>query len=304
MAAGAKIEVRRVPALTPLGAERGCSFAVRTAGPDDLGFIDSLQKTFRNEVGFLPRAALREHVEKGRVSIGFENGDAAGYILIKPGYQGDPRNAILYQCAIEYSAQRRLLGRCLLEHALSLCPSGTKLASAWVAQDIEANHFWEHCGFQPIAARRGSASRGRVHLFWQRRTDPADAGTALTAPRVTRGGLMRRASAVMPLERGGAWRAVRTEEIPEAAAGEVAPGGVAAGGPPSVREQGRAFVRGGGEWLYIIVNGVGRYLPVVASLEVPEFMDLPGSSVAMGGAGGAGSGVAMPRSRIPLLKAA
>jgi hypothetical protein len=316
-------------AMRALGAERGLPFTVRTARPEDFRFIDSLQKKFSSEVGFLPRAAMEAHIAKGRVSIGFENDEPAGYILIKERYQGDPAQAILYQCAIEYSAQRHLLGSSLLEHAISLCPSPpVKVASAWVAQDIEANFFWEKCGFEPIAARRGSKRKGRVHIYWQRKVQgitgqrPVPPASHLNViPKVTRGGLMREKRAVIKIEAGMEWRNLRPEDFPEVeeAALTPDPSGLTCGPKAgargeqtlSVEQLRRKFVQGASEWMWVIINGVGRYLPVMVQIEVPEFMDLPGQvSVAVGGESAAHSftgGTAVPRlpsSRIPGLAAA
>jgi len=301
------IELPRISSMIALGADKGLPFTVRTAVPTDLKFVDSLQKKFSNEVGFLPLAALEGNIAKNRIAIGFENDEPAGYILGKPRYKGDSELAILYQCAIEYSAQRHMLGSSLLEHAVGLFPPPSKLACAWVAQDIEANFFWEACGFEPIAARRGSRRKGRVHIFWERRIDPNDAQTQLRHPDATHGGLMREKRIVVPIEAGDAWKKLKPEDFPEPPeeGGRSAAGKSRAGGGKqkaesklSLDELRRKFVYGANDWMWVIINGVGRYLPVVQDLDVPQFMDLPGRAIVS--APGVVDGE-VPRSRIPGL---
>lgn len=309
MARGRDIELPRIASMMALGAGKGLPFTVRTAVPSDVKFIDALQKRFSNEVGFLPLAALDANIVKNRIAIGFENDEPAGYILGKPNYKGDPELAILYQCAIEYSAQRHMLGSSLLEHAVGLFPPPSALACAWVAQDIEANFFWEACGFEPIAARRGSKRKGRVHIFWQRRIDPRNKTVELRHPDMTHGGLMREKRIVVPIEAGDAWKKLKPEDFPEPAPSE----GDGRAGRRQSRRSGRAgkddgrkspdelrrrFLFGVSDWMWVIINGVGRYLPVVNELEVPGFMDQPGAVVVQ--VPGQVS-AAVPRSRIPGL---
>lgn len=272
--------------------------------------VDSLQKRFNREVGFLPMCALEGHLKRNRISIGFENDEPAGYILVKENYLRDPEHAVLYQCAIEYDARRHLLGSALLEHAISLCPRRTRVASAWVAQDIDANFFWEACGFAPVAARKGSVSHRRVHIFWQKVLGTGSAlrhgsgpggrgqkGDALSKiPEATRGGLMREKRAVIRIDANDeGWKDLSPEDFPEVEDEEKTltphPSPRGRGGQEekvSIQDARRAFVYGAQDWMYVIINGVGRYLRVMHEIEVPEFVDIVPQAV-----------LSIPSSQIP-----
>ena len=272
---------------------------IRLATPTDFPFVDSLQKTFRNQVGFLPRQAIEGKIARGQVSIALENGEPAAYLLGQGGYQRDPSFGIIYQAAVSYDARRRLLGTALVQHFvdhLDPPPHSVRLIGLWCAQDIEANEFWSACGFEPIAAREGSRRRGRVHSVWGGRT-PLGAREPLRFPRATSGGLMRARREVTPVAPGQGYRQV---VLPgEARAGDgVCEGACADGGAtgsgshgsqsrgtrdgvresrrrmakPSLREQQRAFLHGGSKHVCIIIGGVMKYVPV-APFEPPSFVE-------------------------------
>jgi len=285
---------------------------IRGALPGDVAFLDHLQKTYRKQLGFLPRVALEGHVERGRVSIAFENGEPAAYLLGKGNYLRDPHFAVVYQAAVSYDARRRLLGTALVQHFIDHLPGATRLVGLWCAQDIEANEFWSACGFEAVAARHGSKSRGRVHIFWVGRT-ARGRNEPIRIPRFTRGGLMREQREVYALEPGDAYREVVLPERgprkgphpqplsqprngergdaegsragrprhPERGGSETCPTGETCStgeGRPTkatLAEMQRAF-RYGGETtkhVCVVIAGVTRYLPV-APFDMPEFADV------------------------------
>lgn len=176
---------------------------IRSAVPGcgrDLKFIDHLQKKFSEQVGFLPRVALEAHIAKLRVSLVLENDEPAAYLLGKGNYLRDPHFGIIYQAAVSYDARRRLIGTALVQHLMDHMEPGVRLIGLWCAQDIEANEFWNACGFEAIAARHGSKRRGRVHIFWVGRT-ARGAHEPMRYPKVTHGGLMRESREVYGLDK-------------------------------------------------------------------------------------------------------
>jgi hypothetical protein len=73
-----------VPAA-PLPEAR-CSVSVRAAAPDDLPFVDALQKMHSHMVGFFPRKQIEKNIADGQVLIAEEG----GFVLDDP-----PRQACL-----------------------------------------------------------------------------------------------------------------------------------------------------------------------------------------------------------------
>jgi len=262
-----------------------------------------LQKKFRKQVGFLPRQALEEKVAKGQVSIAFENGEPAAYILGQGSYHRDPVFGIIFQAAVSYDARRRLLGTALVQHFMDCMQPHVRLIGLWCAQDIEANEFWSACGFEPLAARRGSESRGRVHIFWVGRTPAGErAGEAIRFPGLrsgtaTSGGLMRARREVVAVKRGESYRGVivpqRVEPADPASASPVRSpalspsrgekrgkkegsqkGGVRRSEPRmSLAEQQRAFFYGSAQHICIVVCGVTRYVQV-APFDIPTLAEV------------------------------
>lgn len=281
---------------------------IRTAvpGAQDLAFIDHLQKKYSHQLGFLPRQALEAKIERGQVSIAFENDEPAAYVLGNGNYLRDPHFGVIYQAAVSYDARRRLMGTALVQHFIdNMCPN-VRLVGLWCAQDIEANEFWSACGFEAIAARHGSRRRGRVHIFWvgrvQRNTGQRPMPLEpLRYPRSTRGGLMRARREVYAIEPGSAYREI---ELPPEVEGEASReekgsrdgdpassgGGGSEGsrgkragrrsparrrchGAGSLSEAQRAFRYGGSKHICVVIAGATRYLPV-APFDMPDFADL------------------------------
>jgi hypothetical protein len=278
------------------GCQGGIQRAGLPGGGGDLKFLDHLQKKYSNQLGFLPRQALEWNIERGNVSLALENDEPAAYLLGRPGYMHDPHFGIIYQAAVSYDAQRRLLGTALVQHfvdrlsaagvpGLQSVPGagvpgagGVKLIGLWCAQDIEANEFWNSCGFEAIAARHGSRRKGRVHIFWVGRTPRASANDPLRYPKQTRGGLMRERRAVYGIAPGSEYKEVVLPPSPPEVNGRTAQASSrrpAAKRPQRVSliEQQRAFRFGSAGHICVVIAGATRYLPV-APFEMPDFTDL------------------------------
>jgi GNAT superfamily N-acetyltransferase len=257
-------------------------------GTGDVLFLDHLQKKYAHQVGFLPMQALEANIERGNVSLALENDEPAAYLLGKGNYLRDPHFGILYQTAVSYDARRRLLGTALVQHYIDNMEPSARLIGLWCAQDIDANEFWNACGFEAIAARHGSRRKGRIHIFWVGRT-PRGAGEELRYPRFTHGGLMRERREVFGLKPGDEYKEVVLPELADPHLG-APPRSHGGGGPHprplSRRERGgrrrpaaslaelqRAFRYGQGQHICVVIAGVTRYLPV-APFEMPNFTDL------------------------------
>ena len=277
--------IRTKEQLAKLPADEHRCVEIRAAQPGggDLKFLDHLQKRFSQQVGFLPRQALEWNIERGKVSIALENGEPAAYLLGKGNYLRDPHFGIIYQAAVSYDARRRLMGTALVQHFMDHMEPEVRLIGLWCAQDIEANEFWQACGFEPIAARHGSRRKGRVHIFWVGRT-MRGRHEALRYPRSTKGGLMREHREVFGLKPGEVYTEVSLPELGEQPRAQRR-GRVK---PATLAEMQRAFRYGQTQHVCVVIAGVTKYLPV-APFELPNFTDL--AKVMTGAAGAGGRGV-------------
>lgn len=257
---------------------------IRQAQPGDVTFLDHLQKKFREQVGFLPKRALETNIASGRVSLALENDEPAAYLLGKGNYLRDPHFGIIYQAAVSYDARRRLMGTALVQHFIDHMEPTVRLIGLWCAQDIEANEFWSACGFEAIAARHGSRSRGRVHIFWVGRT-PRGRHEALRYPRCTQGGLMREQREVFGLKPGEAYQEVELPALPESKGEARRRRSNGRAVQRLLAEQQRAFRYGGGKHICVVIAGLTRHLPV-APFDIPNFTDLARVMSATGAASG------------------
>jgi hypothetical protein len=110
--------------------------------------------------------------------------------------------------------QRNLIGATLLKHVFERAAYGCRLFSCWCAQDIQANWFWEACGFVPLAFRTGSRAKQRVHIFWQRRIRQDDEITPYWYPALTKAGAVREDRIVLPIPPGTHWRDAKPIILP------------------------------------------------------------------------------------------
>lgn len=281
-------------AKLPAGEHKCVTIRSAMPGAKDIAFLDSLQKKYSNQVGFLPTVALEANIERANVSIALENDEPAAYLLGKGNYLRDPHFGIIYQAAVSYDARRRLMGTALVQHFIDHMAPGIRLIGLWCAQDIEANEFWNACGFEAIAARHGSRRKGRVHIFWVGRT-PRGKSEPLRYPRFTRGGLMREHREVFGLQPGEEYKEVVLPELPPEvdAKPSVVSRQRSAGAKKSrqpklsLAEMQRAFRYGQGKHICVVIAGVTKYLPV-APFEMPNFTDLARSMVAIPGVPGEG----------------
>ncbi|MEM9752366.1 MAG: hypothetical protein AAF916_03180 [Planctomycetota bacterium] len=133
-----------------------------------------------------------------------------GYLIAADTYFKREDVGLIYQMNIDPAYRRSFVAANLLQQVWETWPWGVKLCGLWCAQDLEANYFWEKCGFKPIAFRAGSSrgkvtnlddstSEGRVHLYWQRRIRSGDVETPYWYPSKTGGGAMREDRVVFPM---------------------------------------------------------------------------------------------------------
>lgn len=148
-----------------LVAQQNCQ---RTATQKDRSFLESLQRKFSNQIGFLPAQAIDAYIEIGAYTIALENDQPAGFILSRPSLRWQPALASVTQAAVAMDAQRRHIGLALLNRIVSqLVPGQTTGIQAVCRIGLEANEFWHAAGFTPICHLRGENARKKDLIVWR-----------------------------------------------------------------------------------------------------------------------------------------
>jgi hypothetical protein len=203
--------------------------SVRAATMDDLPFIDALQKKHTKQVGFMPTKQLEGKIKAGHVLVAWASRpcsedtgkmpvlqeERVGYLIGNDQYFKRDDVGIIYQINIAQGKRRALVGASLLKAQFERSAYGCRLYCCWCAQDIEANRFWESMGFVPLAFRAGSATKSRIHIFWQKRIRSGDEGTPWWFPAQTNSGSIREDRLVLPIPPGTHWSDAKPIILPE-----------------------------------------------------------------------------------------
>jgi N-acetylglutamate synthase-like GNAT family acetyltransferase len=129
----------------------------------EIKYIVSLSQRHYEQIGFIPEPKIRAYNEKGQVYLARENGDFCGFLLFGKNWP----NIKIYQAVIQYDARRRYHGYNLVGKLIKYADKhGFATISLWCANDLDANEFWQECGFQFIQTRDGGNKRGRKHNRW------------------------------------------------------------------------------------------------------------------------------------------
>lgn len=125
-----------------------------------LAYVVALQKRNHEALGFIPRAALSEKIELGRIWLATENGDPAGFL--HHGSLAAPEVRI-FQAAVQYDARRRHLGLALVSDLLARArAAGARGVSLRCLDFLDANDFWTAAGFARLTTEPGA--RGTLNV--------------------------------------------------------------------------------------------------------------------------------------------
>lgn len=145
----------------PLG-----SITIRTAGPNDFRYIDSLQRLHVNNTGFVPTTAIRDHLERQSYALLTINGDPVGYSMSSGGIRKPHR---LIQVAIQEDAWRTGLGTILIRLSLQKAAKTPRLhMTASVRDGLPMNTVLPTTGAQITGFDTSPKARHRklVHYAW------------------------------------------------------------------------------------------------------------------------------------------
>jgi hypothetical protein len=140
--------------------------ACRVAAHVDAPYIIDLQNKNRESIGFLPKMAITERIDKGRCFIGLLHGEPFGYLLFDIGVE---RVNVLQAC-IQYDARRRLYGAALYQWGVAKWDTGRVRLKC--AADLESNLFWQSMGLVCVGVVDGGKRRGRKINVWNHHLRP------------------------------------------------------------------------------------------------------------------------------------
>jgi hypothetical protein len=185
--------------------------AVWDGSASDASFILSLQDKHRRELGWLTPVAIGEYLSRGVVTVGRLNNDRAAYLLGDAGGQRRPDTCRIVQACVQYDARHRRLGKAVVEAYLRRLPLWINHCTLWCASDLEANEFWQACGFRAVAVRAGSRRNGRTHILWHRQLAFGERVRPFTPPPATGGEQSRNAGPVTLIPPEVPWSQFVTE---------------------------------------------------------------------------------------------
>lgn len=145
----------------PLG-----SVTIAQAVDQDYCYIDALQRQLVNNVGFVPRTAIRNHLERRSYNLLRINGQPVGYAMQAGGIRKPFR---LIQVAIQPDAWRTGLGTLLIRLALATARTKPKSdMTATVRQGLPMNQVVTATGAQIASYDLTPKARKRplIHYTW------------------------------------------------------------------------------------------------------------------------------------------
>lgn len=142
------------------------SIDVRIATPEDLAFLDSLQRKHVNNTGFVPRAAISDHLDRQSYHLLSINGQPTGYAMQAGGTRKPLR---LIQVALSEDAWRFGLGTVLIQLALRKAKTALKTGmTATVRDGLPMNKVVTAAGATPTGrdTTPTARARDRIHYTW------------------------------------------------------------------------------------------------------------------------------------------
>lgn len=130
-----------------------------------------LQDAVASQVGYLPPPAIEQFIETANIRIALNNSEPCGFLTIRPRRQCARHVSVILQTAIQFDSRRDSHARQLVEHEIrEMIQRGQQHIECWCRSDLDANLFWNACGFRAIAHRDVPSVRGRRgggHILWR-----------------------------------------------------------------------------------------------------------------------------------------
>lgn len=137
---------------------------------DDLRAVDELMKRYSQWLGFLPREALQNYLEKGTVlGATTDDGQLVGYLLYADRYD---YFRITHLCVLE-EYQRQGIAKRLVD-GLKGIASTQKVIKLNCRRDFPANSLWNKLGFVALDEKPGRSKEGHLLTIWHFTLAPED----------------------------------------------------------------------------------------------------------------------------------
>lgn len=142
---------------------------IRLAQSEDLPHILALQKTESNRVGFLPSAALKEHIDEGRALVAVSrNGVRVAYLVGRRKLRDQPWVRPITQIVVLNGERRKGIATLLVLRWCTLAQAdGQDIVQAWTREDLQANMMWPALGFVAICGKEPKTARGKSAILWR-----------------------------------------------------------------------------------------------------------------------------------------
>lgn len=137
---------------------------IKIANNRDLSYVIHLQKTWSNQVGFLPKAALQRYIDNRATLLVHLNGQHAGYLSWQLTRKGLLR---IIQIAIDPELLRGQLGTALVAYIEAAARRGScSVIRCQTRIDLDVNLFANVRGYHPTAIFQSPTARRRPLIEW------------------------------------------------------------------------------------------------------------------------------------------
>ena len=137
---------------------------------EDVDAVDALMRANSKTLGFLPRSALREYLERGWVlGSRTEENDLVGYLL----YAENFKRFRITHLAVSDEFLGQGIAKSLVSRLAELTTTQTVM-QLHCRRDFPAHTIWPHLKFVPLSDKPGRSSAGHPLVRWERklRLDP------------------------------------------------------------------------------------------------------------------------------------
>lgn len=135
----------------------GNKVQIRFASPEDIDEIKQLADSHKHELGFLRRPALLEAIQRNELLVA-QNG--AGIVGFVEYHHRRDAQTTLYNIVVSPAHRRHGAGQQLV---FKLEEEAKQREKSWILlkcpEDLQANHFYEHIGYEKVAVERGKSRR-------------------------------------------------------------------------------------------------------------------------------------------------
>ena len=141
------------------------TYTVSSLTASDMAGVDDLMKRNSRTLGFLPRAALQEALDRGDVLGAHCKGDSlVGYLL----YASYPERIRIVHLCVADEHRGTGLARLLYDALETTCTTQCVIRLN-CRRDYDAHRLWPKLGFVPVDEKPGRSQDGKLLTCWEHR---------------------------------------------------------------------------------------------------------------------------------------